>query len=115
MRIFKLTCIGVVALATLAGCEKRARTRNSSGSSALFEETSAQTTNVYRFVGIEQTLTDARIAVKAENWLEAQAATEALLKQQPGNVEGRQILAQARLEAPNLLLFNQLNKAAGAG
>jgi protein TonB len=116
MRIFKLTCVGVVALAALAGCEKRARTRNSAGSSsALFEENAAQTTNVYRFVGVEQSLTDARAAVKAEKWGDAQAAIEALLKQQPGNLEAKQILALASLEGPNLTHFNAFSKAAGAG
>ena len=65
------------ALAALSGCEKRTRTKNSSGSSGLFEEGTTATTNVYRFVGVEQSLTDARKAVQEEKWDQAIAATDA--------------------------------------
>jgi TonB family protein len=113
MRMRTVTVIGVLAFTALAGCEKRTRTKNSSGS-ALFEEGTATTTNVYRFVGVEQTLTDARNAAKAENWPEVIAATDALLKQQPGNTEARALSAQAKVELPMLAKYNEFMKAATA-
>ena len=112
----KRLCRGALALAlatvALAGCEKRERTKNSSGSSGLFEEGTQATTNVYRFVGVEQSLTDARKAVTEERWDQALAATDALLKLQPNNVEAKAINTQARLEMPNLTRWNELQKAA---
>lgn len=104
----------LAAVAFLSGCEKRSRTQNSSGSSNLFEEGATATTNVYRFVGVEQSLTDARKAVQEERWDQAIAATDALLKQQPGNSEAKQINSQARLELPNQTRFNEFSKAAAA-
>ncbi len=103
-----------LATALLGGCEKRTRTRNSSGSDDLFAESVAKRTNIYRFVGVEQSLTDARKAVQEERWDEALAATDALLKQQPANTEAKQINVQARLEIPNQTRFAELNKAAAA-
>jgi protein TonB len=106
----------VIALAgAVLGCDKRSRTRNSAGSLDDSQESRPMASaNVYRFTGVEQSLSDARRAVAEERWDEAIAATDALLKQQPGNTEAQSINHQARLEAPNQLHYADFMKAAGA-
>lgn len=114
MRTHTTIILGILALTAVTGCEKRTRTKNSSSGSALFEEQASTATNVYRFAGVEQSLTDARNAVKEENWAQAVAATDALLKQQPNNTEARALNTQAKLEGPMLVKFTELNKAVAA-
>src|SRR5512143_1894252 len=89
-----------VALA-LMGCE-RGRTRNSGGGATLDEKpVEASTTNVYRFVGVEKALSDARKAAAEERWADAHAAATALLKQQPSNPEAKKIAEEADFEEHN--------------
>jgi hypothetical protein len=104
----------VSVLTPLAGCDKRSR---KTGASSLLENetsTAMGTTNVYRFVGVEQSLGDARRAAQEERWEDAIAACEALLAQQPGNTEAQSLRNQARLELPNRAHYSDFVKAASA-
>jgi len=113
--IWRLTvCAALLSVLPLTGCDKRAH--KSSGGSLLDTDQAAPmgTTNVYRFVGVEQSLADARKAVLEERWEEAIAASDALLREQPGNTEAQSIRNQARLELPNQQHYNDFMKAASA-
>src|SRR5215831_714222 len=104
----KVTVVAAVVVLIAGGlvaCDQR--TRKNSG--PMLENENAPpmgATNVYRFVGIEQSLSDARRAVQEEHWDQAIAAAEALLREQPGNSEAMSLRNQARLELPNLQHYN---------
>lgn len=89
----------VVLVLALTGCEKRQR--KSSSGSLLEGDTPEPTGTVYRFVGVEQSLADARKAVQDEHWDQALAASDALLREQPNNAEAQTINSRARLELAN--------------
>src|SRR6266487_1240341 len=86
------------AVALIAACEKSSRTRNSGGSSSLTEDIEQRPLPVYNFVTAEQSLSDARGAIAAEKWGEAQAAAQALLEKQPENAEAKKLHDRAKLE-----------------
>ena len=102
----------MAAIALLAACDKR--DRKASGSSLLDSDQPAPmgTTNVYRFVGVEQSLTDARKAAQEERWEDAIGAAEALLREQPSNTEAQSIRKEARLELPNQQHYNDFVRTA---
>jgi hypothetical protein len=112
--VTRLTAVAAIALVALSGCEKRSRGKNSSASAGLIDEGTVATTNVYRFVGAEQSLSDARKAAAEERWGDAIAATDALLAQQPGNAEAKSLNAQARSELPNAQRWSEFEKAVKA-
>jgi len=89
----------VVLVLALTGCDKRQR-KTSSGS-LLEGDTPEPTGTVYRFVGVEQSLADARKAAQDEHWDQALAASDALLREQPNNAEAQTINNRARLELAN--------------
>jgi periplasmic protein TonB len=89
----------VVLVLALTGCEKKQR--KTSGGSLLEGDTPEPTGTVYRFVGVEQSLADARKAVQDEHWDQALAASDALLREQPNNAEAQTINNRARLELAN--------------
>jgi Gram-negative bacterial TonB protein C-terminal len=106
----------VVVMAPLllaSGCDKKSRTRNSSGSASLVEGDLSSAVPMYQFVTVEQTLSDARKAIAAEKWSEASAAADALLKEMPNSAEAKAIGEKARLETPNLVSYQAFTKAAG--
>jgi TonB family protein len=106
----------VVVVLALGGCDRRERSRNAGGSlreADLPATTSAP--NVYRFASSEQSLADARKAVKEERWDQALAASSALLRQQPANVEAQSLNHQAALELPSQQHYNEVVRAAQAG
>ena len=100
-------------LLLLAACDKKSRTRNSSGSASLVEGDLSSGVPVYQFVTVEQTMSDARKAIAAEKWSEAAAAADALLKEMPNNAEAKTIGDKAKLEMPNLVSYQAFTKAAG--
>jgi hypothetical protein len=101
-----------LAIALNLGACERGRTHNSGGGNALDDSpVEVRTTNLYRFVGVEKALADARKAVGEQRWGDAQAAAEALLKQQPGHIEAQKLAEQAAFEAKNFTAFQAFNKA----
>src|SRR5262249_27710535 len=105
----------LVALAlTLAACEGRSRTKNSAGGGLSEAAPTQLVGNVYRFVTIEQTLSDARKALKEERWGAALGAAQALLKQQPGHLEAQKIAEQSSLEVGSQAHFDAFAKAVAA-
>ncbi len=108
----------VVLLGTIAalvvGCEKSSRTRNSGGSSSLTEDIEQRPLPVYNFVTAEQSLTDARGAIAAEKWTDAQAAAQALLEKQPENAEAKQLRDRAKAELANQSSYARFAKAAAS-
>lgn len=99
------------SLALAMGCEKE-RTRNSSGVISA-DDTGEVTasTSVYRFVGVEKALKDARKAVEEERWPDALAAAKALLAQQQDHGEAAKIVALAELEGRSQTAFKAFKKA----
>ena len=113
---WRTTILIAMTAAALGACEKRTRTRNSSGSSdKLLDDTPvAATAPKFRFNGPQQALDAARKAAAEEKWDEAVAATDALLKQQPDDPQAKVLNERARAELANLAHYQQFTKAAGA-
>jgi TonB family protein len=111
----KVLSIALAGVA-IAGCDRRDRARGSSTSLREAEAPAAMgtATNVYRFVGVEQALGEARRAVQEERWADAVAATDELLRQQPQNSEAQSLNHQAKLELPNLAHYQTFTRAAQA-
>src|SRR5215813_8716214 len=101
----------VLLVLALTGCEKQ-RQRRTSGGSLLDGDNPEPTGTVYRFVGVEQSLADARKAVQEEHWDTALAASDALLREQPNNAEAQTINNRARLELANTHAAEMAQKAA---
>jgi hypothetical protein len=105
----------VCAAAVLgASCEKSSRTRNSGGSTSLTDDIEQTPLPVYNFVTAEQSLRDARGAVSAEKWGEAQVAAQALLDKQPENAEAIKLRDRAKAELANQTSFARFAKAAAS-
>jgi hypothetical protein len=99
-----------LAAAVAMGCEQRERTRNSGGGVAADQGELAKSTNVYRFVGVERALKDARRSVEEERWGDALAAARALLAKEPGHIEAGKIAAQSELEARSQTSYQSFKK-----
>ncbi|HKA91935.1 MAG TPA: hypothetical protein VKE22_29935 [Haliangiales bacterium] len=69
---------------------------------------------MYNFVTAEQSLSDARGAIAAEKWSEAQAAAQALLEKQPENAEAKKLRDRAKAELANQSSFTRFSKAAAS-
>jgi len=67
--------------------------------------------NVYRFVGVEQSLTDARRAIGEEKWEDALAAAQWLLKQDPPHPEAHKLIDKAEREIAYAAAYDSLKKA----
>lgn len=91
-------------------CDGRPRARIATGE---LEEGAPppSSANVYRFVGVEQSLADARKALEAERWDDARAAAEALLKQDPAHSEAAGIIEHASKEQSAAAAFEAFGRA----
>src|SRR5262245_27161536 len=112
MKTSLLLALGSLLL--LGACDKKSRTRNSSGSGSLVEGDLSSAVPVYQFVGVEETVSDARKAIAAEKWREASGAADALLKEMPNHAEAKTLSAHAKLEMPNQVAYQAFTKAAGS-
>jgi len=95
---------------TASGCESRERTRNSAGNVSADHGELATSVNVYRFVGVDKALKDARKAADEQRWGDALAAANALLEKQPDHIEARKLAAVADIEArsqPHFIAFRE--------
>jgi protein TonB len=89
----------VLVLPWASGCESRGRTRNSAGAVSADHGEIQSTAHVYRFVGVERALADARKAAAEERWDEALAAARSLLEKDPGHAEAKKLAGEAEIEA----------------
>ena len=100
----------LLALVLVSGCESRGRTRNSAGAVSTDVGELATTAHVYRFVGVERALADARKAASEQRWGDALAAARSLLEKEPDHVEAGKLAAEAEIEArshPHWLAFRE--------
>src|SRR5215831_11097304 len=109
----------VSAIAVAGGCDSKPRR---SGAASLADTgppmtgiaSADQPANAFRFVGVEQSLTEARKALGEEKWDDAIAAARWLLTQDPPHPDAHKIIEKAEREIACSAAFEALKKAAAA-
>ncbi len=114
MRLAPITMLVAASLA--GGCEEQKRTRNSAGSTGLFEDgaKASAKAKVFRFSETDRFMGEARAAVREERWQDAVTASDTVIEHQPANSEAKELNQLARLELPNQQRFAELVAAADA-
>src|SRR5262245_12806793 len=95
------------------GCETEPR-RVASLSEATPEPLPAAGNIYYRYVGVEQSLNEARRALEAEKWGEALIAARRLLHREPTHAGAQRIVERAERETGSAAAYGALKKAGAA-